>query len=61
MSRFRAHELVRVNGQFGHVMKGPMSTGRHRLWSVRMFDGRAVLAREDLIFSAERRNNDEEL
>ncbi|CAM3429759.1 hypothetical protein [Tsukamurella hominis] len=61
MTGFRAHELVRVNGRFGHVMKGPMSTGRHRLWSVRMFDGRAVLAREDLIVSAEGRNTNEEL
>ncbi|MGX9296074.1 hypothetical protein [Tsukamurella paurometabola] len=61
MTGFRAHELVKVAGAFGHVMRGPFSTGGARRWSVRMFDGRAVLAREDVIFSAERRNNDEEL
>lgn len=61
MTGFRAHELVTVAGVFGHVMKGPFSTGGTRRWSVRMFDGRAVLVREDLIFSAERRNTNKEL
>lgn len=57
--KFQVDELVRLPGNcvYGRVIGPPRRRNKVREWPVALFDGRANHVSEQILISAERRNN----